>query len=290
MKFKITPGMRRTFLSWLKEDSFNNDITTNSPGFPRSETEKAVIKVKEDGILCGIDIILELFLTASRARKIRPPVFKTFFKDGSHLKKGTAVMEITGRTDLLLSTERTALNILSRLSGIATAAGKFCGAAKKTETVILDTRKTLPGYRDMEKYAVRTGGMTNHRRDLSDSYLFKDNHRTILKNTRKDISNILEKLSGKKEIIVEVRDMEELKEILNSTATVIMLDNMTIPQLKKAISLIRKSGKKKIELSGNISLENIGKYLALKPDRISAGSVTHSAPALDFSMKILEVK
>lgn len=265
----------------LNEDIGSGDITTSSI-IPERDISEAVIIAKEDFILAGISFAGRTFKLVNREVK-----FKTMKRDGSRIKKGTAIAEIKGDTRSLLMAERTALNLLQRLSGISTLTNKFAERVSGLPVKILDTRKTTPGLRFFEKYAVKMGGGCNHRFGLFDGILIKDNHISAaggLKNAVK-----LARLRGDKsfKIEVEAKSIKEVDDALSAGADIIMLDNMPADEMIKAVKIIRsRRSNVIIEASGNMNLENVRAVAETGVDMISVGALTHSAPAADISMKI----
>ena len=262
----------------LKEDIGPGDITT----FSIVNTKKkgrGIIIAKENCVLVGIDIVKKVF------HKIDSSItFLNAFADGSKIKKGQRVIEVIGPLSSLLTGERTAINFLQHLSGIATMTNKFVTAIKGTGASILDTRKTTPGWRALEKYAVLMGGGRNHRTGLYDGILIKDNHIQAAGGIERAIKKA-KKNSGRLKIEVETETLKDVKEALIAGADIIMLDNMSITTIKKAVRLI--DGKALIEVSGNVSLKSINSLAKTGVDFISVGAITHSAPSVDLSMKIL---
>lgn len=263
----------------LEEDIGNGDITTKLL-IPENSKSEAVFVAKEDFILAGIPF-------AELVYKILDPdiIFKTYFKEGSSIKKGNIIAKIKGNTHSILSGERVSLNILQRLSGIATLTRKYVEKIKDTKAKILDTRKTTPCMRYMEKYAVRIGGGRNHRFGLFDGVLIKDNHLKVIGN----IKEAIEKAKNAHQLLkteVEVKNLEEFKIALNSDVDVIMLDNMSLSDIKKAVKLNNKRAK--LEASGGINLDNIKEIAKTGVDYISIGAITHSARAVDISLKIIK--
>lgn len=264
----------------LAEDIGSGDITTRLL-VPKNMISRASITAKEAGILSGINVAADVF------KAVDPKLnFSKKLKDGAVLKKGSVIAYVYGRVSSILTAERTALNFLQRLCGIATLANKFAKKVKGTKAVILDTRKTGPGMRLIEKKAVSDGGAANHRFGLYDAILIKDNHIKILggiKNTLTVASRHC--LDANTEI--EAKNINEVKTAVSYNVKRILLDNMKIPDLKKAVKIIRKSGKKiSIEASGGITLENVSKIAKTGVDFISVGAMTHSAKALDISLGI----
>jgi nicotinate-nucleotide pyrophosphorylase (carboxylating) len=273
------------------------DITTNAIA-PISQTGTGVIKSKSHGVLCGIDAAREVFTQLDAEVQ-----FPSSLVDGSDLFPGTIVLEIKGSYPALLKGERTALNFLARLSGVATLTQKAVNAVAGTGVDILDTRKTTPGFRVLEKYAVRIGGGRNHRWGLFDQYLIKENHikaaggitaavesarrqRETLKLSRRWIPESAHAAAlGKPVVIeVEVRNLDEVQEALNCGADCILLDNMPDEQILKAAGSIGK--KARVEISGGVTIEQLPQLAKLGVDAISMGALTHSAVAHDFSMLI----
>jgi len=267
----------------LEEDSAFNDITSNGI-IAKDSTATAVLLAKADGIVCGLDIFKKVFLTVSKKFS-----FKTYVKDGAKIKKGTVILTMEGPACQLLCAERTALNFIQQLSGMATLTAKFVEIVKGKKTYIYDTRKTIPGLRHLSKYAVRCGGAKNHRMSLADMILIKDNHLAFIKNLTETVKNLRKK--HKKILIqVECENEKNILDALNAKVDMIMLDNIKDKDLKKFINIIRKNSTKaykpQIEISGGMNLKRIKKYANLGIDRISIGMLTHSAPALDMSLKI----
>jgi nicotinate-nucleotide pyrophosphorylase (carboxylating) len=267
----------------LKEDGVFNDITTKE-FIPKDKWAKAVLIANSPGILCGADIFIKVFKTIDKKCKVLLKM-----KDSSQIKRGDKILEITGYAYTILSGERAALNFLQYMSGIATLTNKFVTSINNGRTKIYDTRKTIPGYRELAKYAVRCGGGTNHRMGLYDEALIKDNHLKFMKNLTAEISEFRKK---HKSIPVEVEceNIKQVKHALDSKADIIMLDNTTFENTKKMIELIRKSSTKEyrpeIEISGGINLKTAKKFARLDADRISIGMITHSLSALDVTLEI----
>ncbi len=266
----------------LDEDVSWGDVTTETLIDASFESELSIV-LKEEGVIAGLSIAERTF------RLLEPDLIWTpFVKDGDYLPKGTQLVTLSGKAQNLLIAERVALNFLQRLSGIATITHKFVKAAKETsQTVrILDTRKTTPGLRYFEKYAVRMGGGHNHRYNLSDAVLVKDNHLAILKKDGKSIKDTIKKLKDNiphtVKIEIEVDTIVQLKEVLKEGVDTLLLDNMSCNELKEAVYIV--DGKAKTEASGNVSLETVAEIAATGVDYISAGALTHSAPSLDISL------
>jgi len=263
----------------LREDIGEGDITTEAC-FPKKRNAKARIIAKQRGIIAGLRIAKIVFKTIDN--KIN---FKSLVKDGTEVKKGDVLAEISGHITSILAGERTALNFLGRLSGIATLTKEYVEKVKPYKARIFDTRKTTPGLRDIEKYAVSVGGGQNHRTGLYDMVLIKDNH---LKIGNKNIKELVQSVRGRipkdVKIEIEAENLLQVKEALQSEVDIIMLDNMNIQTIKKAISLVKNLSE--IEISGNVSLDSVEKLAKCGVDRISVGKLTHSAEAMDISLKI----
>jgi nicotinate-nucleotide pyrophosphorylase (carboxylating) len=257
----------------LEEDVGSGDITTDSI-VPKNHTSKAVIIAREAGIIAGLNIAERIFNKATFSAKV---------KDGDHIKPNQIVAEIQGNTRQILSSERVALNFLQRLSGIATLTNQYVSAAKSVK--ILDTRKTTPGLRKLEKYAVRMGGGTNHRMGLYDMTIIKDSHIKIAGSITKAVE--LARKTGKK-IEVEVEHLNQVNEAINAQPDIIMLDNMSIADMKKAVKVINKQIP--IEASGNMTLERVSQVAKIGVDYISVGALTHSPKALNMSLKLVQLK
>jgi len=271
--------------SVLEEDIGEGDITTKNI-IPPTHRIVAKIVAGESGIISGLPVAREVFKTLDKKC-----VWRAKFSDGDFVKKGQTVAVVKGLARAILTSERTVLNFLSHMSGIATLTKKFIKKMKKSNIKILDTRKTLPGLRLFEKYAVMCGGGCNNRLRLDEMVLIKDNHIKTCRKLGLPIEQVVKSLNTKiphdTEIEFEAQNMYEVMLALNSNVDIIMLDNMSYKRIKKAIKLIRQKNKNiQIEISGNINLKNIEKLSRLDVNRISIGSITHSAPALDFSLEI----
>ncbi|HBR15545.1 MAG TPA: carboxylating nicotinate-nucleotide diphosphorylase [Candidatus Omnitrophica bacterium] len=268
----------------LKEDAAKEDITTNAL-VPASSTTEAVILFKEDAVLCGLSIARQVFQNLDKNI-----LFRTDLKDGDAVKKNSKVAFIKGKTRAILTGERTALNFLGYLSGIATNTRQFVDRIKPFKTKILDTRKTTPGLRELEKYAVRCGGGYNHRTSLKDMVLIKDNHRVISKRHLSLVEMIEQcRTKTKKPLEIEVDNLTQLQEALRGNPDYILLDNMSIPQLKQAVKITRSSSHKKplLEASGGIRPNNVKAIAQTGVDRISIGALTHHRQAIDVSLEII---
>ena len=274
----------------LKEDIGSGDITTNAILKERGKGEggrgTAKIIVKENLVVAGLSVAGEVFKQLDKKA-----VFKPLVKDGEGVKKGQCIAEVKGRLRTLLTGERVALNFLQRLSSITTLTRQFVDAVKGYDVKILDTRKTTPNLRILEKYAVRCGGGFNHRFGLFDAILIKDNHIVAAGGIKNAVLQV-RKNAPKKKIEVEVKNFKELKEALESKVALIMLDNMKPQQMKRAVSFIRithhASRTTLIEASGGVNLKNVKKIAKTGIHRISIGALTHSARGVDISMEIVK--
>lgn len=262
----------------LAEDIGRGDITTAAT-VPAKLCAEGKIIAKEDMVIAGLDLAHEVFKSIGRGVK-----WKAFKNDGDLCAKGGVIAEIKGPARVLLSGERTALNFLQHLSGVATLTRIYIEALRGTDVKILDTRKTIPGWRELEKYAVKMGGGVNHRMGLYDRFLIKNNHITIAGSITKAVKGAKKKKKKGQKIEVETRNIAEVKEAISCRADAIMLDNMGIDEVKMAILLA--NGKIPLEVSGNISLENIRRYAETGVDFISVGAITHSPKAADIHMII----
>jgi nicotinate-nucleotide pyrophosphorylase (carboxylating) len=262
----------------LEEDIGNGDLTTTLL-IPENQKSRALVVAKENFIVAGMPFAWEVFnIFDSRTE------FNLFFDEGSKVRKGDMIAEIRGETRTLLSCERVALNILQRLSGIATLTNKFVEEVKGTSARIVDTRKTTPGLRFMEKYAVRIGGGNNHRFGLYDGVLIKDNHIEAAGGIKAAVT-LARRSRHLSKIEVEVESISDLKEALSAGADVIMLDNMSVEDMRAAVATVK--GRAVTEASGNITLKRVRDVAETGVDLISVGALTHSAPAADISMKIV---
>jgi len=264
----------------LEEDAAFGDVTSQSI-FTTDHHSRAQILAREEMVVCGLEIAERVFKRVDPALKVELAA-----ADGQQLNKGATVLVVEGPTISLLTAERTALNFLQRLSGIATISRRYADAAEKAATGvrIVDTRKTTPGWRALEKYAVRCGGCFNHRSSLSEHVLIKENHITAAGSLTKAVKMARDFAAHCAKIEVETESMDDVKEALEAGAEVIMLDNMSPAQIKQAVALIDKAAI--IEISGGISLDTLADYALPGVDVISVGALTHSAPAADFSMLI----
>lgn len=234
---------------------------------------------KASGILCGIDIAVRVFEMLDKDIQVQINI-----KDGGRVEKGDVIAVVTGKTKAILKAERTSLNILQHMSGIATETAKYAECCKGTRAHVTETRKTLPGLRAIEKYAVTVGGGKNHRYNLSDGAMLKDNHIDAYGSITKAVEALRSRMGHMIKIEVEVRNEEELREALSCNADVIMLDNMTCEQMKKCVEIA--GGKAVLEASGNVTLDNMAEVAATDVDIVSVGALTHSVKAFDISLRI----
>ena len=264
----------------LEEDLGLGDITSDNIFTPQNRA-RAVVVAKEDMVLCGLDIARQTFWLVDEELS-----FKPLKQDGDKIKKGEKVLELEGRTLSILKGERTALNFMQRMSGIASASREYVEIAKPYGVMIVDTRKSQPGMRKLDKYAVRCGGARNHRMSLSDSVMIKDNHIAAAGSIAAAVARIKAAIGHTPKIEVETTNLDEVRQALEAGADIIMLDNMTPKQAAEAVQFI--AGRATTEISGGITKENLAAYCAAKPDVISSGALTHSVPSKDLSLKITE--
>ena len=266
-------------LEALKEDISSEDVTTNSVMKEAVRGEVQLI-CKQDGIIAGLNVFARVFQLLDAGTEV-----EFFCKDGDAVKSGEQMGVVRGDIRVLLSGERVALNYLQRMSGIATYTNSVVKLLEGSKTKLLDTRKTTPNMRIFEKYAVRVGGGFNHRYNLSDGVLLKDNHIGAAGSVRKAVEMAREYAPFVRKIEVEVENLDMVKEALEDGADIIMLDNMSPEEMKEAVRII--DGRAETECSGNVTKENIARLTAIGVDYISSGALTHSAPILDISMKNL---
>ena len=266
-------------LSALREDITSEDVSTNSVT-PNAKVGVADLICKEDGIICGLDVFERVFTLLDSNTRV-----ELLANDGDKVTKGQLLARIKGDIRTLLSGERTALNYLQRMSGIATYTSTVAKLLDGTSIKLLDTRKTTPNNRIFEKYAVRIGGGNNHRYNLSDGVLLKDNHIGAAGSVAKAIAMAKAYAPFVRKIEIEVENLDMVKEAVEAGADIIMLDNMTHDEMRDALAII--NGRAEVEISGNVTKENIEKIKDLGVDYISSGALTHSAPILDVSLKNL---
>ena len=266
----------------LDEDLDHGDVTTSAL-FPRSIQARAAIVAHQPITVAGVAVAREVFLAVDPSLRI-----VTTINDGIAVKPGAEVIVVRGDVRSLLMAERVAVNFLQRLSGIATLTAKFCAAVRKTATAILDTRKTTPGLRALEKWAVHLGGGRNHRFSLGDGVLIKDNHLAVLRSTGIDVAGACRLARAGAphglRIEVEAKNLQEVKEALVGKADIILLDNMSAALVRQAVALIKKRAL--VEVSGGITLQTIADMAQAGVDFISVGALTHSAPAADLSLDL----
>ena len=275
MKLNVDPWI----LGALKEDLTSEEVSTNSV-MPHPQAGEVDLICKQDGIICGLQVFERVFTLLDEDTKV-----EFFVQDGEEVKAGQLMAKVHGDIRTLLCGERTALNYLQRMSGIATYTHEVASLLAGSKTKLLDTRKTTPNNRIFEKYAVRTGGGNNHRYNLSDGVLLKDNHIGAAGGVKQAIAAAKEYAPFVRKIEVEVENQQMVEEAVEAGADIIMLDNMDTDALKKAIAFI--NGRAEIEVSGNVTKENIARLVDLGVDFISSGALTHSAPIMDISLKNL---
>ena len=263
----------------LREDITSEDVSTNAV-MPEDKQGKAELICKQDGIICGLDIFKRTFELLDETSR-----FEAYFKDGDSVKNGDLLGIIYGDIKAILSGERTGLNYLQRMSGIATITKEYMSELEGTNTTLLDTRKTTPNMRPFEKYAVTVGGATNHRYNLSDGVLLKDNHIGAAGSITKAIQMAKAYAPFVRKIEIETETLEQVQEALDAGADIIMLDNMDNETMQKAVEMI--NGKAETECSGNVTKERLKEIAEIGVDFVSCGALTHSAPIMDISLKNL---
>lgn len=263
----------------LREDVGSGDITTDSL-IPEYDRRVACMVAKEDGVIAGLEVAAMVFRQLDDGLEWSP-----ILEDGARVKAGDKIVEFSASYRALLTGERTALNFLQRMSGIATVSAKYSGAVEGSFTKILDTRKTLPGFRLLDKYAVRAGGAVNHRIGLYDMVMIKDNHIAVAGGIEAAVKAVRKTVGDTVRIEVETTCIEEVEQALKAGADIIMLDNMDLTSMREAVRLI--NGKALTEASGNMTLERLRDVSMTGVDYISAGALTHSVKALDISQRIL---
>ena len=267
----------------LREDAPHGDITTHSLLDPALHAQANVV-AKQNLTLAGVAVLHAVYRALDPAVEVTAP-----FEDGATLEAGQTFATLQGPAHAILGGERVALNFLQHLSGIATLTSRFCAEIRHFPAILVDTRKTIPGLRRLEKWAVALGGGTNHRTSLSDGVLIKDNHLVLLEaqgiTLREACRKAKERLSHHFRICVEVETLEQIDQALDGGADVLLLDNMSPPLVREAVGLVK--GRAQTEVSGGITLENVREYAATGVDSISIGALTHSAPAVDISLDVL---
>lgn len=278
-------GLKEQIRNWLAEDIGNGDITTETT-IPSHSQSKAIIHAKETGIIAGIPVAALVFQVVDEELK-----FHSLVKDGEDVQKGTVIIEVEGSTRSILTGERLALNLLQRLSGIATKTKQYVDALQGLPTRLVDTRKTTPGHRMLEKYAVRIGGGHNHRFGLYDAVMIKDNHIKGAGSITAAVTNARHSIPHTMKIEVETESMEQIKEALAAGADIIMLDNMSTEAMREAVMYIKaQSSHVIVEASGGVTLDSIYEKAATGVDVISVGALTYSFQALDISLDLNEKK
>ncbi len=267
-------------INTLKEDITSEDVSTNAV-MPENKKGRAELICKQNGVICGLNVFERTFKLLDENSR-----FETEYKDGDYLEKGTLVGVIYGDIKAILSGERTALNYLQRMSGIATMTKEYSDELNGYKTVLLDTRKTTPNMRPFEKYAVKVGGGTNHRYNLSDGVMLKDNHIGAAGSIKKAVEMARAYAPFVRKIEVETETLEQVQEAVIAGADIIMLDNMDNETMKKAVELI--NGRAQTECSGNVTKERLKSIAETGVDFVSCGALTHSAQIIDFSLKNLK--
>lgn len=275
---------KRQIVNWLDEDIHTGDITSEALINSDTDTHANFI-LKENGVLCGLEYIEQIFTIIDTNSKV-----KFYVKDGEKIKRGTCIATIKAKYKTILKGERTCLNLLQHLSGIATSTNEYVELIKQHRAKIFDTRKTLPGYRELEKKAVKTGGGNNHRIGLYDQFLIKENHLKYFKSEKNPFAAAIEaarKFKHNTPIMIEVENCEEFSLALGAEPDVILLDNMSNTELRRAVKLRdNKNNKTLCEASGGINKDTITDIAATGVDRISIGAITHSSKNLDISLLI----
>jgi len=274
----ISKEVKKIITNALAEDIGKGDLTTKAI-VRRDQKGRAAAWAKDDFVVAGLDIFLEVFKTLDK--KI---MFRKKLSDGSVAHPGEIIVEISGSLTSILQAERVALNIFQRMCGIATLASRYVRAVRGTKAKILDTRKTAPGLRILDKMAVRLGGAQNHRFGLDDGVLIKDNHIAAAGGIPRAVELMRKKSPLGMKIEVETRNFQEVKEALQCGVDIILLDNMTVTDMKKVVDIAR--GRALLEASGNVNLSNVARIARAGVDFISVGELTHSVRAADISLKI----
>ncbi len=275
----MTLNADKLILQALQEDISSEDVTTNAV-MPKAQNGEAQLICKQDGVLAGLYVFQRVFELLDGTISI-----EFYYRDGDRVKSGDLIGTVRGDIRAILSGERTALNYLQRMSGIATYTNTIATLLEGSKVKLLDTRKTTPNMRIFEKYSVKVGGGYNHRYNLSDGILLKDNHIGAAGGVKEAIFMAKEYAPFVRKIEIECETVEMVQEAIEAGADIIMLDNMNVEEMQKAIAVI--DGKAEIECSGNVTRENIEHYISLGVDYISSGALTHSAPIMDISLKNL---
>ncbi|UHA75309.1 carboxylating nicotinate-nucleotide diphosphorylase [Paenibacillus sp. 481] len=274
-------ALRTQLQAWLHEDLGTGDVTTAFT-IPEGHQSKGIIHAKEDGIIAGIPVAEMVFDVVDASL-----VFNSFVQDGDVVTKGTVIAEVEGSTHSILTGERLALNLLQRMSGIATKTQAYVNALDGLDVKLVDTRKTTPGHRALEKYAVRVGGGANHRFGLYDSVMIKDNHIKGAGGITEAVARARKHIPYTMNIEVEAETLEQVQEALSAGANIIMLDNMSNDKMKEAVTVIRAASPHvRIEASGGVTLDTIREKALAGVDIISVGALTYSFAALDISLDL----
>jgi nicotinate-nucleotide pyrophosphorylase (carboxylating) len=274
----ITPRTDHIINLALEEDAGLGDVTSRAI-FPRTHRSVAVIDAKQDLVLCGVEVAARVFARVDPALKV-----KILARDGQRLRPGALALRVDGSTASILTAERTALNFLQRLSGIATQAARYATAVQGTGVRIVDTRKTTPGWRALEKYAVRTGGCCNHRSSLGEQVLIKDNHIAAAGSLTRAVKLCRAAASHGAKIEAEAKTLAEVREAVRAGADIVLLDNMTPAQVRAAVKAV--GGRALIEVSGGVTFATLRDYALPGVDLISVGALTHSVAAADLSLDL----
>ena len=275
----MTLNADKLILQALQEDISSEDVTTNAV-MPKAQHGEAQLICKQDGVLAGLDVVQRVFEVLDETISL-----ELYYRDGDRVKSGDFIGTVRGDIRAILSGERTALNYLQRMSGIATYTNTIATLLEGSKVKLLDTRNTTPNMRIFEKYSVKVGGGYNHRYNLSDGILLKDNHIGAAGGVKEAIFMAKEYAPFVRKIEIECETVEMVQEAIEAGADIIMLDNMNVEEMQKAIAVI--DGKAEIECSGNVTRENIEHYISLGVDYISSGALTHSASIMDISLKNL---
>lgn len=278
----LTPRTEHLIDLALEEDAGLGDVTSRAI-FPAAHRSRGAIDAKQDLVLCGLEIAARVFAKVDPALKT-----KLLARDGDRVKKGAIVLRVEGPTAAMLTAERTALNFLQRLSGIATQARRYAEAVAGTGVRIVDTRKTTPAWRALEKYAVRTGGCFNHRSSLGEHVLIKDNHIAAASSLTRAVELCRAAAPHGAKIEVEAKTLAEVKEALRARAEIVLLDNMTPDQVRAAVKEI--AGRAVVEISGGVKFDTLRDYAQRGVDVISIGALTHSAIAADLSLDVRSLR
>jgi nicotinate-nucleotide pyrophosphorylase (carboxylating) len=278
----ITPRTEHLIDLALEEDAGLGDVTSRAI-FPARHRSRAVIAAKQELVLCGVEVAARVFSRLDASLKVR-----LLSRDGDRLKQGAKALQVDGATASILTAERTALNFLQRLSGIATQAARYAAAVKGTGVRVVDTRKTTPGWRALEKYAVRTGGGFNHRSSLGEQVLIKDNHIAAAGSITRAVKLCRAAAAHGATIEVEAKTLPEVQQAVSAGADIILLDNMTPAQVRAAVRVI--AGRARVEVSGGVTLATLRDYALPGVDIISVGALTHSVTAADLSLDLLPAR